>query len=113
MGAATQDLDVTSSDLAADVKAKATLQHNCMTKASTHEAESKSRAEELKALADAKKIIEEATGSAALTQESFIQVGRSQVSQGSFKVVRLIRDLAQKQGSEALMQLASRMSSAV
>merc|ERR1719277_2707409 len=111
--AATQDLDVTSSDLAADVKAKATLQHNCMTKASTHEAESKSRAEELNALAEAKKVIEEATGSAALTQASFIQVARSKVSQGNFKVVRLIRDLAQTQGSGALMQLVSRMSSAM
>merc|ERR1719277_1927499 len=103
--AATQDLDVTSSDLAADVKAKATLQHNCMEKASSHEAEAKSRAEELNALAEAKKVIEEATGSAALTQASFMQVARSKGSQGSFKVVRLIRDLAQKQGSGALMQL--------
>jgi len=111
--ALTQDLDVTSSDLAADVEAKATLQHDCMTKASTHEAEAKSRAEELNALAEAKKVIEEATGSAALTQASFIQVARSKVSQGSFKVVRLIRDLAQKQGSGALMQLVSRMSSAM
>merc|ERR1712113_961312 len=68
-----------------------------MTKASTHEAEAKSRAEELSALAEA----------------SFIQTTRSKLSHGSFKVVRLIRDLAQKQNSEALMQLASRMSSAV
>merc|ERR1719203_793077 len=35
------------------------------------------------------------------------------MSQGSFKVVRLIRDLAQKEGSGALMQLVSRMSSAM
>merc|ERR1712113_793638 len=68
-----------------------------MTKASTHEAEAKSRAEELSALAEA----------------SFIQTTRSKLSHGSFKVVRLIRDLAQKQNSEDLMQLASRMSSAV
>merc|ERR1719350_116094 len=46
--AATQDLDVTSSDLAAAVKDKETLQHVCMTKASTHEAEANSRSEELK-----------------------------------------------------------------
>jgi len=111
--AATRDLDVTSSDLAADVKAKATLQQNCMAKASTHEAEAKSRAEELSALAEAKKVIEEATSGAALTQASFIQTARSKLSHGSFKVVRLIRDLAQEQNSEALMQLASQMSSAV
>merc|ERR1712113_295059 len=35
------------------------------------------------------------------------------LSHSNFKVVRLIRDLAQKQNSEALMQLASQMSSAI
>merc|ERR1719330_1443829 len=59
--AATGDLQVTTSDLAADQEAKATLHHNCMTKASTFEAETKSRGEELKALAEAKKVIVEAT----------------------------------------------------
>jgi len=111
--ALTHDLEVTSSDLAAAVKAKASVEHNCMTKASSHEAEAKSRAEELKALAEAKRVIGEAIDSAALIQASFIQLTRSKVNRGSFKVVRWIRDLAQKQGSEALMQLASRMSSAV
>merc|ERR1719343_1131208 len=84
-----------------------------MTKASTHEAEAKSRADELRALAEAKKVIEEATAGTALTQASFIQTAQSKLSHSNFKVVRLIRDLAQKQNSEALMQLASKMSSAV
>merc|ERR1719429_177426 len=91
--ALTQDLEVTSSDLAAAVKAKASVEHNCMTKASSHEAEAKSRAEELKALAEAKRVIGEAIDSAALIQASFIQMTRSKVNRGSFKVVRLIRDL--------------------
>merc|ERR1711920_1035269 len=115
--AATGDLAVTSSDLAADERTKATLHNNCMTKASTYEAETKSRGEELKALAEAKKIIEEATGGAALVQASFLQTKRSQLTSrtdlASLEVVRLIRDLARKQGSGALMQLASKMSSAM
>lgn len=115
--AATGDLAVTSSDLAADEKTKATLHHNCMSKASTFEAETQSRGEELKSLAEAKKVIEEATGGAALAQASFLQTDRSRLTSGadlaSFEVVRLVRDLARKQGSGALTQLASRMSSAM
>merc|ERR1740129_2656190 len=115
--AAAGDLRVTTSDLAADESTKATLQQNCMTKASTYQAETKSRGEELKTLAEAKKIIQEATGGAALVQASFLQTQRSELTSGtdlaSFKVVRLIRDLARKQGSGALMQLASKMSSAM
>merc|ERR1719297_302042 len=114
--AATGDLQVTTSDLATDEEAKATLHHNCMTKASTFEAETKSRGEELKALAEAKKVIEEATGGASLAQTSFLQTARSGLTSGAdlagLEVVRLVRDLAQKQGSSALTQLASRISSA-
>merc|ERR1719194_172953 len=54
-------LSVTSSDLAEDEKALSTLHHDCMTGAEDFEAETKSRGEELKALATAKKIIQEAT----------------------------------------------------
>jgi len=114
--AATGDLRATTSDLAADTEAKATLHHYCMTKASTFEAETKSRGEELKALAEAKKVIEEATG-ASLAQTSFLQTARSRLASGAdlagLEVVRLVRDLAQKQGSSALTQLALRMSSAM
>jgi len=59
------DLDVTSKDLAEDIKTLAELHHNCMTKANDYEAETKSRGEELKALVTAKKIIKETTGGAA------------------------------------------------
>merc|ERR1719356_1519655 len=115
--AATGDLRVTTSDLAADKETKATLHHNCMTKASTFEAETKSRGEELKALAEAKKVIEEATGGASLAQASFLQTARSRLTSGAdlagLEVVRLVRDLARKQGSSALTQLALRMSSAM
>jgi len=113
--AATGDLQVTTSDLAADQQAKATLHHNCMTKASIFEAETKSRGEELKALAEAKKVIVEATGGAALVQTSFLQTARFGLASGGdlagLEVVHLVRDLARKQESSALTQLASRMSS--
>jgi len=113
--AATADLRVTASDLAADKEAKAALQHNCMAKASTFQAETKSRGEELKALAEAKKVIEEATGGASLAQMSFLQMSRSWLASGAdlagLEVVRLVRDLARKQGSSALTQLSSRLSS--
>merc|ERR1719321_1484902 len=58
---ATGDLDVTTKDLNNDIAELDELHHNCMTKANDFESETKSRAEELKALATAKKIIIEAT----------------------------------------------------
>jgi len=89
------------------------LHHNCMTKANDFEAEVKSRGEELKALAMAKKIIKETTGGAAdqsygLDQESFLQL-----PEGGTRVVQFIRQLAKKERSPALAQLASRMASTV
>jgi len=105
---ATGDLDATSKDLAADQKTKASLHHDCMTKASTFEAETRSRGEELKALAEAKGVIREATGAAA----SFLQVASS-TSGADQEAMRFVRDLARKDGSTALAQLASRMSSAM
>merc|ERR1719199_926727 len=56
------DLDVTSKDLAEDIQTKATLHQDCMSAAEEFELSTKSRGEELKALATAKKIISETTG---------------------------------------------------
>merc|ERR1719265_740630 len=116
------DLDVTSKDLAEDIKTKATLHQDCMTAAEEFELATKSRGEELKALATAKKVIKEATGGAAeqtysFSQVSFLQVGRTKVASGAdlakVEVVRFIRSLARKSNSPSLAQLASRMSSAM
>merc|ERR1712194_728379 len=101
------DLEVTKKDLTEDVKAKATLHHDCMSKASNFESETNSRGEELKALATAKKIIKEAT---SLTQVSLVQLS-SQSS--NYEVVRFVRDLAHKEGSTQLAQLASHLASAM
>jgi len=109
------DLSVTSKDLAADIEELAGLHHNCMTKADEFEAETKSRGEELKALATAKKIIKEATGTALEQQASFFQTSKLSTSTdlANFEVVRFVRDLAKKENSPALAQLASRVASAV
>merc|ERR1719356_292896 len=114
---ASGDLDVTSKDLAEDIKTKATLHQDCMTAAEEFEAATKSRGEELNALATAKKVIKESTGGAAeqsygLNQVSFLQIASS-ADLAKFEAVRFVRDLARKSNSPALAQLASRMSSAM
>jgi len=93
-----------------------------MTKAEEFEAATKSRGEELTALAEAKKVISENTSGAAsisydLNQVSLLQISRSVLSSeaglANFEAVRFIRDLARKQKDPALAQLASRMASAI
>jgi hypothetical protein len=105
------DLAVTEKDLAEDVSTLSTLKEDCMIKAQDYEAEKKSRSEELQALADAKKVIAEATGG-AFDQVSFLQLS-SGVDLANFEAVRFVRELARKQQDPALTQLASRMASAM
>merc|ERR1719277_2313475 len=78
-----------------------------MTKAQDFEAETKSRGEELAALAKAKEIIVEATGGAA----SFFQTTSSDPKYTA--AVRFVRDLSKKFNSASLSQLSSRMASSV
>jgi chromosome segregation ATPase len=108
------DLAVTTKDLDEDVKALATLHQDCMTGAEDFEEETKSRGEELKALATAKKVIAEATAGAAEQSYSFVQTRMSSSADlANFEAVRVVRDLAQKQKSTALAQLAARMAAAM
>merc|ERR1719497_192050 len=107
------DLSVTSKALATDTATLDDLHKDCLTKAQDFEAETKSRSEELKALAEAKKILKETTGGAeaqtyGLNQESFLQI-TSKASLAQFEAVRFVRDLARKENSRALTQLASRL----
>merc|ERR1711988_1519600 len=97
------DLSVTSKDLKEDISTLATLHQDCMKGAEDFEAETKSRGEELKALATAKKVITEATSGAADQSYSFLQTSRADLSH--FEAVRFVRDLARKQKSAALAQL--------
>merc|ERR1719478_1286661 len=111
------DLEVTSKDLADDIQTKSTLHQDCMNAAEEFELSTKSRGEELTALATAKKVIKEATGGAAeqsygLSQVSFLQVA-SGADLAKAEAVRFVRDLARKTKSTALAQLASRMQSAM
>jgi hypothetical protein len=114
--AAEGDLAVTSKDLAEDIKTLATLHADCMKGAEDFEAETKSRGEELKALATAKKVITETTSGAADQSYSFSQMSFLQVSSGADlandEAVRFVRDLAMRQKSTVLAQLAGRMAQA-
>jgi hypothetical protein len=111
------DLAVTSADLDEDTKTKATLHADCMNGAEEFELSTKSRGEELKALAEAKKVIKATTGGAAeqtygFNQMSFLQVSSS-ADLAKAEAVRFVRDLARKARAPALAQLASRMDAAI
>merc|ERR1719498_2357843 len=81
------DLSVTSTDLSEDTSTLATLHQDCMRGAEDFEAETKSRGEELKALATAKKVITEATSGAADQSYSFLQVS---MASGNMEAVRFV-----------------------
>merc|ERR1712066_418284 len=114
------DLAATKKARAGDVSTLADLHQACLTYAQNYEAETKSRGEELKAIAEAKKVISSETVGAegatyGLNQVSFVQRSTlsSQADLAKFEAVRFVRKLAQTQHSSALAQLASRMSSAM
>merc|ERR1719361_636713 len=107
------DLDVTQKALDADVTSKADLNRDCMEKAQDYEAETKSRGEELKALAEAKKVISENTGGAEKLQYGFSQVSLMQLgsrtASAKFEAIRFVRDLARKNKDKSLAQLAAQL----
>jgi len=115
------DLAVTKKDLAEDSTTIKTLHQDCMDGADDSQRATKIRGDELEALAQAKKVLHKAVPAAAqsygaaLDQVSFLQ--RNQLFTGAdlanFEAVRFIRDLARKENSVALAQLASQMSSAI
>merc|ERR1719458_637026 len=109
------DLEVTTKNLEEDVAALSELHHECLSKAQDYEAETKSRGEELTAIATAKKVIQETTSGAAdlsygLNQVSFLQ---QQASSAPLQVVRFLRELAQRKHFPALAQLSMRMGAAI
>merc|ERR1719395_507042 len=111
------DLEVTNKALAEDIKQLADTHQECMTKATDFEAETASRGEELKVIAQAKKIIIEATGGAASQTYSFLQMAaksqlRTSADLGNMEAVKAVRKLAQTFHSAAFAQLANRMSAA-
>jgi len=112
------DLAVTAKDLTQNVNQLADIHHDCMTKATDFEVETASRAEELKALAKAKKIIKEAVALPQTDddQTSFLQLSsrraaaKARDGEGAgAEAVKLIKHLARHTGSAVLMQLADRI----
>merc|ERR1719210_211126 len=132
----TRDLDDTKADLAAsaekksvaesslaettkclpsDVAALEDLKADCAAKASAYEALKVSIASELTAIAEAKKALSTSEGTVQICNKgklSFLQIGHSGSSSGA-EIVRFVRDLAKKQHSTVLAQLAARMASVV
>jgi hypothetical protein len=123
------DLAVASKALTEDTSTLKTLHQDCLEKSQDFEAETKSRGEELKALATAKNVIAESTSGAdsqsyGLDQVSLVQIDSVQDSAvgsslhstadlANFEAVRLVRDLARKTGDQALTQLAARMAALI
>lgn len=102
---ATGDLDATSLDLKSDKDGLQELKQDCMESANDYAENKKSREEELAAITKAKEIIVEAT---SFGQTSFVQISTS-ADLSNYEAVRFIRDLARKNNSPSLSQLASRM----
>jgi chromosome segregation ATPase len=111
IAAAEGDLGIATKTLNATLREKATLHQECMEKAQDYELEMKSRGEELKALAGAKKAISE---SVSFSQEavSLLQTSRrlqTRADLSGVEATRLVRDLGRKLRAPAFSQLAARM----
>jgi len=112
-------LEDTTKQLKAAQEELETIQHDCMQKATDHESTTMGRKEELSVIAEAKKVLQATTSGAVEQTYSLLQVKsterratamvsmRAGLENG--EVVRLVRQLAQKQHSPALAQLASRI----
>jgi len=108
------DLSMAEKELAADTKYLSDLSTDCQQKATDWEVSTKSRADELQALADAKKLILEKTGGAESRAYDFIQQeskSRSTSDAGE-QVVSLLQSLGKREGDVALGQLALRIRAA-
>jgi len=114
------ELASTKSSLATSEKTLSTMDVGCRTASEDHEASVHARAEELKALAAAKKVLSENVGGAEGKVYSFLQTDNNQhqaistrADLANIEVVNLLRELARRDQSSAMAQLASRVSSAV
>jgi len=112
--AAEGDLAVTIKDLQNSEASLHTAKKDCMRAAADHEATVAARSEELKVIAQAKKILEESTGGAAsLLQIASSSKASSRVQLANSEVLAMVKKLAVQQHSAALSQLASRISAAI
>jgi len=110
------DLTNTVKDLADASNALEVANTNCMSVAADHEATVLSRNEELKAIGVATKILHETSGGAAGQAYGFLQINsqlKTRADLMNAEVVTVVKQLAQKQHSSALAQLASRIEAVV
>merc|ERR1740120_204936 len=115
----TKDLEMTVKALADANSVLESIKSDCMQVAADHEATVAGRNAELKAIADAKKILEDTTSGAVTQSYSFAQVSsrrtqmRTSVDLKKAEVITAVQQLAKKYHSSALAQLASRMQAVV
>lgn len=113
------ELEASKTDLAEGQKELEELHHECLDKANSFEESASSRNEELKALAEAKKIISDSSGGATkqtydlaqTSQTSFLQVASSESQ--SVRTLHKVRHLALTHHSEALGKLAASVENAI
>merc|ERR1719428_1132033 len=114
LAAAEGELAATNKVLAEGQAGLELVHADCMEKASDHEITVKGRAEELAALAKAKKIIQQMTAGAVKQSYSFLQTGlTTSADLANMEVVNLVKKLAREQHSTALAQLASRLKAVI
>jgi len=110
---------MTKKDLAESKQNLETAANTCMQTATDHEVSVKGRTEELKVIAEARKILEESTKGAESQSYSMFQFEsftsahiqlRTRRDLANKEVVTMIQQLAKTQHSAALQQLASRIS---
>jgi len=113
---------MTNKDLADGEAALEVVSTDCMTAASDHEVSNTGRAAELKALAKAKKIIQQSTAGAGGQTYSFLQISslsstglrlRTSTDLSNYEVVQTVKRLAAEHHSTELAQLASRIAATI
>jgi len=97
------DLEITKKDLVESTKKLQETHSGCLQGAADHEANIVARAEELKVIATAKKILQEVAGGGAA---AFLQEASSN---RMMSVTNMVKKLAKRHHSSALSQLASRI----
>merc|ERR1719169_344771 len=109
------DLSMAEKELAEDKKYLSGLSTDCQQKAADWEVSTKSRAEELEALAAAKKIISETMGGASEKAYGLLQQASKakSTSDAADKVVSMLQTLGKSNKDVALSQLALRVKAAV
>jgi len=103
------DLSKVAKDLGEDQSYVKDLSQNCQQRAVDFDVNTKGRAEELKALEQAKKIIVDATGGATERQYSLIQT-KAKTSNAAFdQLAQTIKSMGRKEHSSILVQLAGQI----